>query len=47
MAMAIASIRCQFEVEISGAEAVSKSYPHFWEDFKTLGADINEYDTGN
>ncbi len=46
MAMAIASIRCQFEVEILGAEAVSKSYPHFWEDFKELGADINECDLG-
>ena len=44
MAMAIASIRCQGEVQISGAEAVSKSYPHFWEDFKSLGADINECD---
>ena len=44
MAMAIASIRCQGEVEIKGAQAVSKSYPHFWEDFKSLGADINECD---
>lgn len=44
MAMAIASIRCQGEVQISGAQAVSKSYPHFWEDFKSLGADINECD---
>ncbi len=44
MAMAIASIRCQGEVEIKGAQAVSKSYPHFWEDFKLLGADINECD---
>ena len=40
MAMAIASICCNAPVIIEGAEAVSKSYPHFFDDFKKLGGDI-------
>jgi len=37
MSAAIASIGCRKEVTILGAEAVAKSYPSFWEDFRKLG----------
>ncbi len=33
---AIASSVCQGPVELSGAEAVKKSYPKFWEDFEIM-----------
>ena len=37
MAAAIASIICKNPVYINGAQAVNKSYPEFFEDFKKLG----------
>lgn len=37
MSAAIASCICENEVEIIGAEAVKKSYPAFFEDFRSLG----------
>jgi 3-phosphoshikimate 1-carboxyvinyltransferase len=37
MAFAVFSALCAGPVTISGAEAVSKSYPSFFEDFKKLG----------
>lgn len=37
MMAAVASIGCEGEVVIRGAEAVNKSYPGFWEDFNSLG----------
>ena len=37
MMAAIASIGCENEVKIIGAEAVNKSYPAFWSDFNVLG----------
>lgn len=37
MSAAIASCICKDNVEITGAEAVKKSYPSFFEDFKRLG----------
>ena len=37
MACAVASCICTNEVIINGAEAVNKSYPTFFEDFKKLG----------
>lgn len=37
MSAAIASLICEGDVEIRGAEAVKKSYPTFFEDFKRLG----------
>lgn len=40
MAAAIASTCCEGEVIITGAEAVCKSYPAFFEDMKTLGANL-------
>ena len=36
MLAAIASAVCTQSVQLSGAEAVSKSYPRFWEDFYTM-----------
>ena len=40
MMAAIASIKCTAPVIIEGAEAVEKSYPHFFEDFKKLGGNF-------
>lgn len=37
MAMAVASSRCVMPVYLQGAQAVKKSYPHFYEDFQRLG----------
>ena len=42
MSAAIASIICENEVEIVDAGAVNKSYPTFFEDFKKLGAKLEE-----
>lgn len=36
MAAAIASCLCTGAVTVTGAGAVNKSYPHFWEDFEIL-----------
>ena len=37
MSAAIAALRCQEPVVITGAEAVEKSYPDFFEVFRSLG----------
>lgn len=42
MAAAIASVICTGPVTVSGAQAVSKSYPGFWGDFQSLGGIIDE-----
>lgn len=44
MAAAIASILAETPVTIDGAEAVEKSYPHFFEDFKYLGGMVDVLD---
>lgn len=41
MMSAIASCACTEEVIIRGAEAVNKSYPDFWADFKRLGGCVS------
>lgn len=41
MALAIASIKAKEPITILNAECVSKSYPHFWEDFKALGGEFS------
>jgi len=46
MAMAIASIRCSEELTIEDSGAVKKSYPEFYEDFKSLGGKVNERTMG-
>lgn len=42
MALAVASSRCLAPVIITGAEAVKKSYPNFFDDFQALGGRIQE-----
>ena len=42
MSAAVASLVCDGTVTISGAEAVNKSYPSFWEDFAALGVTITK-----
>ena len=44
MSLAIASTRANEPVIINGAECVSKSYPHFFEDFKALGGKADVID---
>ncbi|MFA5528519.1 MAG: 3-phosphoshikimate 1-carboxyvinyltransferase [Peptostreptococcales bacterium] len=44
MAIAVASIRCRDSVGIEGSQSVEKSYPGFWEDFKRLGGNIDEFE---
>ena len=46
MSLAIASIKCKERVTITNSNVVNKSYPHFWEDFKSLGGDIDEFNMG-
>jgi len=46
MSLAIASSCCDGPVEIDGFEAVSKSYPEFWDDFKSLGGRLDEQHMG-
>ncbi len=41
MSAAVASIACRDRVVITGAEAVGKSYPAFWDDFEALGGIIS------
>ena len=41
MSAAVAATACENPVTILGAEAVSKSYPHFWRDFEALGGHIH------
>lgn len=40
MSAAIASLISDGPVELTGGEAVAKSYPAFWDDFKMLGGNI-------
>lgn len=46
MAVAVASICAEGEIMLDGAEAVNKSYPHFWEDFERLGGSYNGINLG-
>ena len=40
MSLAIASTVCTEKVVIDNGDCVKKSYPNFWEDFKSLGGEI-------
>ena len=42
MSLAIASIKCKNEVIISNSHAINKSYPHFYDDFASLGGYVSE-----
>ncbi len=44
MSAAVASCICKNKVEIKGAEAVKKSYPAFFDDFKKLGGIFDVFD---
>lgn len=44
MMAAIAATRATRNVTITGAESVRKSYPNFWEDYKSLGGEITTAD---
>ena len=46
MSAAILSCLCALPVDIVGAEAVNKSYPHFFEDFNSLGGKANVINDG-
>lgn len=46
MALAVAALKCKEPLVIEGSECVSKSYPHFFEDFKRLGGDVDEWCMG-
>lgn len=46
MAVAVASICAKRKIRLAGAEAVNKSYPHFWEDFERLGGEVRGIDLG-
>jgi 3-phosphoshikimate 1-carboxyvinyltransferase len=42
MAMAFAPLALKVPITIQNAEVVSKSYPTFWDDLKTIGMEIKE-----
>ncbi len=42
MALSLASLKCDEEIRIEGAECVKKSYPNYWQTFENLGG-IIEY----
>jgi 3-phosphoshikimate 1-carboxyvinyltransferase len=42
MAVAVAALCADFEVEIRNADAVNKSYPDFWEHLRVLGGRVSE-----
>lgn len=46
MTLAIASMKCKNPIVIKDYECVSKSYPGFFEDFKMLGGNIDEWNMG-
>ena len=43
LSAAIAATACKEPVTILGAECVQKSYPRFWEEFKHLGGNYEQY----
>ena len=42
MSLAITALFAEGETNIYGAEAVAKSYPHFFADLRSLGAKVEE-----
>ncbi len=43
MAAAIAATVCKENVTVIGADAVNKSYPHFWDDYRALGGNYEQH----
>ena len=46
MTLAIASTRCEEPIVIKDYKCIAKSYPRFFDDFRTLGGDIHEWNVG-
>ena len=46
MTLAIASTVCEEPIIIKDYECVSKSYPQFWDDYKSLGGKFDEWNVG-
>ncbi|MBE6063755.1 MAG: 3-phosphoshikimate 1-carboxyvinyltransferase [Clostridium butyricum] len=46
MTLAIASTVCEEPIIINDYECVSKSYPQFWEDFRSIGGKFDEWNVG-
>lgn len=46
MALAIASLKCNGRMIIKDADCIKKSYPDFWQHFKMLGGEIDEWSVG-
>lgn len=46
MMLGIASTRCDEPIIIKDTDCVAKSYPSFWEEFKTLGGQVHERHLG-
>ncbi|WP_129722917.1 3-phosphoshikimate 1-carboxyvinyltransferase [Xylanivirga thermophila] len=44
MALSIASTRCKQPITIRNSQAVKKSYPHFFDDFISLGGIVHAYE---
>ena len=42
MSLAIAAQKCAEPIRLTGAESVAKSYPTFWEDYKSVGGLVEE-----
>ena len=42
MSLAIAAQKCAVPIILTGAESVAKSYPTFWEDYKSVGGLVEE-----
>lgn len=46
MALSVAALKCEEPVIITNSNAVNKSYPQFFEDYKNLGGEVNEWNLG-
>ena len=46
MTLAIAGSRCNNPIILKDYECVSKSYPHFFEDYKKIGGKLDEWNVG-
>lgn len=46
MSLAIAATRCKNPIILNDWECISKSYPNFFEDYKSLGGEVNEWSIG-
>jgi 3-phosphoshikimate 1-carboxyvinyltransferase len=47
MSLAVASLKCKEPVIIKEANCVKKSYPDFWEHFRKVGGNMDEWSLGD